>query len=366
MVAENTTILIMAAGTGGHIFPALSIAQKLSEQGVATEWLGTRNGMENELLVDSGIRLHPISVRGLRGKGIARLLLAPFMILVAVVQAMRVISRVQPNCVLGMGGFVSGPGGLATKIMGRPLLIHEQNAVAGVTNRILARIANRVFEAFPNTFPGRSDVIHTGNPVREDIASLRKPDDLYSNIARPLQVLVLGGSQGAAAINSVVPEVLANWQAQERPHVWHQTGRFSLSQTMDRYQSLGFEVTDKCRIEAFIDDMRSAYDWADLVICRSGASTVSELVVVGLPALLVPYPHHRDNQQTVNAQWLSQADAAQLIQQEDLTTVSLLNILRDLDSNREKLQHMSQQARSLAVRNASDIIAEQCLELAHV
>lgn len=366
MVAENTTILIMAAGTGGHVFPALSIAQKLSEQGVRTEWLGTRKGMENELLADTGIKLHPISVRGLRGKGIAGILLAPFMIVVAVVQSMRVISQVKPSCVLGMGGFVSGPGGLATKIMRRQLLIHEQNAVAGITNRILARIADRVFEAFPNTFPTSSKVIHTGNPVRDDIISLKKRDDTFSSTDRPMQLLVLGGSQGAAAINAVVPEVLASWQEQDRPHVWHQTGHNLLQQTIDRYRSLGFDMSKQCRVESFIDDMRSAYEWADLVICRSGASTVSELAVVGLPALLVPYPYHRDNQQTVNAQWLTQAGAAQLIQQNDLTMESLLKILKDLDSNREILQHMSRQAKSLAIRNASEFIAAQCLELAHV
>jgi len=366
MVAENTTILIMAAGTGGHIFPALSIARKLGEQGVRTEWLGTHKGMENELLADTGIRLHPISVKGLRGKGIARILLAPFMIAVAFYQSMRVIRQVKPSCVLGMGGFVSGPGGLATKILGRQLLIHEQNAVAGVTNRILAKIADRVFEAFPNTFPTSSKVIHTGNPVRDDIISLNKPIDAISNKDRPLQLLVLGGSQGAAAINDVVPEVLVNWRQQNRPNVWHQTGHNSQQQTMDRYRSLGFDLSDECRVESFIDDIYKAYDWADLVICRSGASTVSELAVVGLPALLVPYPYHRDNQQTVNAQWLTRANAALLIQQTELNMDSLLKILRDLDSNREKLQHMSQQAKSLAIRNASDFIAAQCMELAHV
>jgi len=366
MVAENTTILIMAAGTGGHIFPALSIARKLREQGVRTEWLGTRKGMENELLADTGIKLHPIAVKGLRGKGIVGILLAPVMIVVAVCQSMRVISQVKPSCVLGMGGFISGPGGLATKIMGRQLLIHEQNAVAGVTNRILARIADRVFEAFPDTFPSSSKVIHTGNPVRDDIISLEKPNDAYANTDRPLQLLVLGGSQGAAAINAVVPEVLANWKGQDCPYVWHQTGHNSLQQTLDHYQSLGFGLSDHCRVESFIDDMCSAYAWADLVICRAGASTVSELAVVGLPALLVPYPYHSDNQQTVNAQWLTQANAAQLIQQTDLTMDSLLEILKDLNNNREKLQRMSQQAKSLAIRNASEFIAAQCLELAHV
>ncbi|MCH7815044.1 MAG: undecaprenyldiphospho-muramoylpentapeptide beta-N-acetylglucosaminyltransferase [Proteobacteria bacterium] len=366
MVAVHTTILIMAAGTGGHIFPALSIAQSLKKQGVKTEWLGTRQGMEKKLLADTNIELHPISVKGLRGKGIARLIMAPIMVAVAVFQSMQVIRQVKPDCVLGMGGFVSGPGGIAAKLMGRHLLIHEQNAVAGFTNRLLARFADRVFEAFPNTFASSPKVVHTGNPVRKEIIALNKINTTTITADRPLQLLILGGSQGAAAINQTIPQVLANWIEENRPHVLHQTGNETLDQTRQLYQSLGVTLSKNCRVEAFIEDMSAAYSWADLVVCRSGASTVSELAVVGLPSVLVPYPYHADNQQTVNAQWLAEAGAASLLQQSDLTTESLSKILSDLDTNRDRLIEMSKSAKSLAICNASELIAAQCLEVARV
>lgn len=365
MVAENTTILIMAAGTGGHVFPALSIARKLAALGVRTEWLGTRKGMENELLADTGITVHQISAKGLRGKGAFRILLAPFMIAVAVIQSMRVISRVKPDCVLGMGGFVSGPGGIATKIMGRHLLIHEQNAVAGVTNRILARFADCVFEAFPHTFAESRKVVHTGNPVREDIVELERVMDVNTLAARPLRLLILGGSQGANAINRVIPEVLAAWNQSNRPEIWHQTGKNTVNQTRDHYRELGIEFSDGCVVEAFIEDMAQAYSWADLVICRSGASTVSELAVAGLASVLIPYPHHADKQQLVNARWLADADAAFIVEQADLSAELLSKILVDLNSNREQLLNMSQRAKALAICNASDWIAQRCLEVAN-
>lgn len=369
-VADNTSILIMAAGTGGHIFPALSIAQKLAAKGVRTEWLGTESGMENELLADTDIAIHTISVQGLRGKGIARKLMAPFMLAQALVQSIFVISRVKPRCVLGMGGFVSGPGGVAAKLMGKRLLIHEQNAVAGATNKILAKFADRVFEAFPNTFAKNEKVIHTGNPLREDIVAIVKGKQGSSSAASswdaPLQILVLGGSQGAAAINAVIPEMLARWGSDNLPKIYHQSGRKTFDATRELYQSLSIEIGNGNRLVPFIDDMAAAYRWADLVVCRSGASTVCELAAVGLPSVLIPYPYHSDNQQTANAEWLSDNGAAVLIQQADLTINLLLKTLKDLDGGRSRLRTMAERASSIAVRDASERIATECLESDHV
>ncbi|MBQ14363.1 MAG: undecaprenyldiphospho-muramoylpentapeptide beta-N-acetylglucosaminyltransferase [Gammaproteobacteria bacterium] len=366
MMSKGTTILIMAAGTGGHIFPALSIAEKLRLKGVTTNWLGTAQGMENKLLEDSDITLHAIKVKGVKGKGVTRMLLAPFMILVATIQAMRVISRIKPNCVLGMGGFVSGPGGLATKIMGKRLLIHEQNAVAGFTNRILSVIADRVLEAFPNTFRQRDKVVYTGNPVRAEISALNLNTGKAIDADCALRILVLGGSQGAVAINELIPAMLSLWDGSGRPSVLHQVGSNNLNQARESYIARGIELNEQCVIKPFIDDMSSAYAWADLVICRSGASTVSELAVAGLPSILVPYPYHSDHQQTRNALWLSDADAAIVLQQAALTAPSLTGVIVDLDQDRERLSQIGENARKLAIVDASEKIAQQCMEVASV
>jgi UDP-N-acetylglucosamine--N-acetylmuramyl-(pentapeptide) pyrophosphoryl-undecaprenol N-acetylglucosamine transferase len=363
--AENTTVLIMAAGTGGHVFPALAVALKLQEQNVRTEWMGTHQGMENRLLEGSGIQIHAVSAKGLKGKGIARLIAAPFMLAQALIQSMRILSKVQPDCVLGMGGFVSGPGGLATKLMGRKLVIHEQNAVPGFTNKLLAKIANQVFEAFPNTFTKNAKIIHTGNPLRKEIVALSAQSRNIRNSSQRLRILVLGGSQGALAINEVVPDVLADFPKEIRPSVWHQTGERTLERTQAAYADKGLDSEDDITIAAFISDMVEAYSWADLVICRSGASTVSEIAAVGLPSILIPYPHHSDQQQTQNANWLIQAGAAFLLEQKDLTAAALKALVVELHENRNKLQQMSDIAKFIAIRDADEIIARRCLELVH-
>jgi UDP-N-acetylglucosamine--N-acetylmuramyl-(pentapeptide) pyrophosphoryl-undecaprenol N-acetylglucosamine transferase len=363
--SQGTTVLIMAAGTGGHVFPALSIAECLKEQGIRTEWLGTRQGMENRLLENSGIPIHPVSVKGLKGKGLVRLLLAPFMMLIALTQSMQVILRVKPNCVLGMGGFVSGPGGLATKLLGKKLLIHEQNAVPGFTNRMLSKISNKVFEAFPQTFKSSDKVMFTGNPIREDIAALHKVERRISNGENPLRILVLGGSQGALAINEIVPKVIAQWDSATRPALVHQAGKATLEQTVGCYKKAGLELSENIKVQAFINDMAEVYQWADLVICRSGASTVSELAAAGLPSILVPYPHHSDRQQSHNAKWLADAGAAIQLEQVDLNTDALKNILLGLQENRSQLAEMSNKAKSQAICNADELIARQCLEIAN-
>lgn len=365
MATDTPTILIMAAGTGGHVFPALSIAQKLREKGVRAEWLGTTHGMENALLADTDITIHAIAVKGLKGKGLLRKLVAPFMIIQAILQSIQVIRRTRPSCVLGMGGFVSGPGGMAAKLMGKRLLIHEQNGIAGTTNKILAKFADRVFEAFPGTFAASDKVLHTGNPLREEILLLRKnPADLANSTAT-LRVLVLGGSQGAAAINSTVPSMLAKWTSQDCPEVLHQTGKRNYDTAIEEYQRCDLQLSDNLRVVPFINDMSAAYRWADVVVCRSGASTVSEIAAIGLPSVLIPYPYHSDNQQKINAQWLSKNSAAILMLQDDLTVDLLLQTIKDLSDNRIKLQNMSQQASSIALRDASNTIANECMEIAY-
>ena len=368
MAVETTTVLVMAAGTGGHVFPALSIAEVLKSRSVNVEWLGTPEGMENKLLENCDIKLHQISVRGLRGAGLQLKFLAPFMLIGAFIQSIGVIRRVNPHCVLGMGGFVCGPAGVAAKLMRKPLLIHEQNAVAGLTNRLLSKIANRVFEAFPGTFTAHKKVRHTGNPLRQDIVRLHELAESSSESVKDksLHILILGGSQGAATINQLIPELLINWHGKEHLKILHQTGSANLHESRQLYQSLGLDFTEDCRVVDFIEDMATAYKWADLVICRSGASTVSELAAAGKTAILIPYPYHRDQQQTLNAQWLSSAGAGYLLQQADLSAKSVLKIIAELDADREKLVEISRRARAMAICDASEVIAMECMEFANV
>ena len=363
--SQKITVLIMAAGTGGHVFPALSIADALTNRSVNVEWLGTPQGMENELLAGTPYVLHRISVRGLRGSNLLHKILAIFMLLKALAQSISVISKVKPHCILGMGGFVCGPAGIAARLMRKPLLIHEQNAVAGITNKILGRFADRVLESFPGTFNSSNRVKFTGNPLRNTIVCLNKTERTLQNLKedRPLNILVLGGSQGAAAINCVVPEMLVGWVETNRPHVIHQAGSAMLQETKLLYRSLDLLDDATCRVVPFIEDMAKAYTWADLVICRSGASTVSELAAVGCASILIPYPYHHDQQQTLNARWLTQKDAAYLIHQVDLSPKAVLDIVKDLDCNRDKLFKIGQRARAMAVYDASDVIVEECMEL---
>lgn len=355
----------MAAGTGGHVFPALSIAHSLQSKGAEVHWLATQHGMENELLRAAQFPLHRISVSGLRGTGLRRKILAPLMLLKAFIQSRRVLRSTRPDCILGMGGFVCGPAGLAAKMLGIPLLIHEQNAVAGLTNKVLYKMANRTFAAFPKTFPASDKVEVTGNPVRGEIESLHNAERQELDNFRPLRILILGGSQGAVAINRVIPEIFANWDG-TKPEVWHQTGARDLATTKQLYQSLDATAAErKVRVVEFIDDMPEAYRWADMVICRSGASTVSELAVVGLPAVLIPYPHHKDQQQLHNANWLVSAGAAMLVEQNDFCARNVLPMLQALNSNRGDLLSMRTKALAVAKISAADVIATRCLEIAN-
>ena len=363
MKSDGVKILIMAAGTGGHVFPALSIADRLMSQSAKVEWLGTPKGMENRLLANTEIPLHHISVSGLKGAGFFRKVRAPIMLLKAFLQSIFVILRVRPTCVLGMGGFICGPAGIAAKILRKPLLIHEQNAVAGLTNRLLSLVADQVFEAYPNTFAGPVNAIFTGNPIRSQIIKIRRElEDLNDST---LRVLVLGGSQGALKINLVIPKLFAYYQGRRDFQFLHQTGEKSFDETINRYKKLGISLNQNCKVIPFIDEISQCYAWADLVISRSGASTVSELAAVGLPSILIPYPYHSDDQQLLNAKWLVNEEAAILIQQSDFSVQNLKDILRPLMDDRTNLRAMAVNARRMGVRDATNKIAELCIKAAY-
>lgn len=362
-------MLIMAAGTGGHVFPALSIAHALKAQGADVQWLGTPQGMENKLLADTDIPLHQVSVKGLRGAGWKRLLAAPFMIMQAFWQSLRIMRRLDPTCVVGMGGFVCGPAGVASKVLGIPLLIHEQNAVAGLTNRLLSPFADRVCEAFPGTFKASDKLVFTGNPVRKEIAALKNRSDQAADREADkeasFRLLVLGGSQGAQAINQVLPRALQLLMQEVSVQCLHQTGSAQLDATRSAYRKLGMELDSDIRVEPFINDMAAAYRWADLVVCRSGASTVCEIAAAGLPAIFIPYPYHKDMQQTLNASWLSEAGAAEILQQSALSDAELSSRIVSFATDREKLASSGEKARAQAIYDADMRIAQLCREVAN-
>ena len=351
--------LVMAGGTGGHVFPALSVAQVLRERGVEVSWLGTRRGIESELVPNAQIPLNFIDVEGIRGKGALSLLKAPFLLLLALWQALQVFRRQRPDVVLGFGGFASGPGGVAARLLGKPLVIHEQNAVAGTTNRLLSKLASRVLEAFPSGLKGAKQV---GNPVRADIAQLAPPEQRYGDReGSPVRLLVLGGSLGALAINEIVPQALAQLPAEARPQVRHQAGKAHADHTRSCYAGAAVEA----EVEPFIADMAGAYAWADLVICRAGALTVSELSAAGVAAVLVPYPHAIDDHQTKNGEWLVKHQAALIKQQRDLNAAQLANELKQLMSDKAQLLTMAKNARALSLPEAANQVADICLEVAN-
>ncbi|MBL6803750.1 MAG: undecaprenyldiphospho-muramoylpentapeptide beta-N-acetylglucosaminyltransferase [Pseudomonadales bacterium] len=361
-------VLIMAAGTGGHVFPALAIARQLETRGVKIDWLGTPDGMEEKLLEGTGYEFHQIAAKGLKGKGLSRLLSAPWMLMRSLWQSLVIINRLKPDCVLGMGGYVSGPGGVAARLLRRKLYLHEQNAVVGLTNRLLSRLANCVFEAFPGAFLKSDKVMYVGNPVRADIEQVGASMPEFATHERPIRILVLGGSQGALAINEAMPEALAQLKSAgpaKVPEVRHQTGAAQLEPTLSAYANAGFEPTSKLTISAFIDDMAAAYAWADLVIGRSGASTVTEIAVAGRASILVPYPHHKDQQQLHNARWLSAAGAATIIEQQLLSGDRLATEISSLNTDRDVLLAKSMAAHALAPRHVDARIADIMMEIAH-
>lgn len=362
MKSSQTRVVIMAGGTGGHIFPALAIARYLREQGVAVTWLGTQHGMEAHLVTDAGFPIKYVSVSGLRGKGVFGWIVAPFKLTFAVMQVLGVYLSLRPNVVVGFGGFVTGPGGFAAWLLRKPLVVHEQNAVPGFTNRILSHMAKTVLEAFSGSFPQTTRAIHTGNPVRDDIAALSEPAQRINQHQGPLRILLIGGSLGAQALNESLPKALATLPVQSRPVVWHQAGANKFEETRTLYESLQVEA----KVAAFIGDMAEAYNWADIVICRAGALTLAELCAAGLGSILVPFPYAVDDHQTHNAQHLVKAGAAILIPQTELSTETLSTVLQDMiEKGREHIIRMAQAARELSMPNASKQVADLCLEAAH-
>lgn len=350
-------VLIMAGGTGGHVFPALACAREFKARGYSVHWLGTPRGIENELVPAAELPLHLIQVSGLRGKGKLSLLKAPFQLVRALFQARRVMRELQPICVLGMGGYVTGPGGLAARLDGAPLIIQEQNAVAGTANRSLVPFAQRVCEGFPNTFGDSAKRRTTGNPVREELF-LETPRDTLKG--RKPRLLVLGGSLGAEPLNKLLPAALAKVPAELRPQVFHQAGKQHDHVTAERYREAAVEA----EVAPFIKDMARAYAWADLVICRAGALTISELAAAGLPSFLVPLPHAIDDHQTRNAEYLAKEGAALLLPQHATDADTLAAQLTEVLMHPEKLEAMGRAARSLARPDATRTVVDICLEVA--
>ena len=357
---SSRPILVMAGGTGGHVYPALAVAQVLQQESQEIVWLGTHAGLESRVVPAAGIEMEWITVTGLRGKGVVALIFAPFRLLRALLQSLRVIVRHRPAVVLGMGGFVSGPGGLAAWMLRRPLVIHEQNAVAGLTNRLLARLARVVLQAFPGSFSAGVNAETVGNPVRAGIAALEEPSVRYARREGPLHLLILGGSQGALTLNRIVPAALALLPDELQPVVRHQAGERTFAAAQSAYAAQDIEV----QLRPFIEDMADAYAWADLVVCRAGALTVAELSAAGLPAIFVPYPLAVDDHQTANAQPMADAGAAALLPEKDLSDEALAGLLKDWLKSRDDLLERARKSRALAQPDALRRIANHCLEAA--
>jgi UDP-N-acetylglucosamine--N-acetylmuramyl-(pentapeptide) pyrophosphoryl-undecaprenol N-acetylglucosamine transferase len=375
-----STLLIMAGGTGGHVFPAMAVARRLRERGVNIVWLGTRRGLEARIVPQAGIEMEWISIRGLLGKGVLGWLLLPARLLLAMLQMVIVLFRRRPDALLGMGGFVSGPGGLVAWLLRRPLLIHEANARAGMTNRWLARLADRVLTGFPDTEGiHQSRATYVGNPVRSEIAVIPEPAQRYSGRRDALRLLVLGGSQGARIFNEAVPQAIRAMGSENRPQVWHQCGRGSLGPTRQAYADMA-----DVEVSEFIEDMSAAYAWADLVLCRAGAMTVAELAAVGVAAILVPFPYAMtvaelaavgvaailvpfpyaaEDHQTANARYLAEHGAALLLPQQDFSTERLQGLLTELAGDRSGLLRMATAARNLARSDATNTVADVCMEV---
>ena len=350
------TLMVMAGGTGGHVYPAMAVADALQMQGWKIVWLATEGGMENRLIANKSYDKAMMTMQGVRGKGLSGWLTLPVKLVRAFAQARQAIRQHQPDVVLGMGGFAAFPGGVMAKLAGVPLVIHEQNSIAGLTNKVLANIANRVLTGFPDALGNKGEMV--GNPVRDVITTLPVPEVRFAGHHGALRILVVGGSLGAAALNTLVPQAFAQLAVNERPQIIHQAGEKQIEELKKNYAEAG--VAADCR--AFIYDMAEVYDWADLVICRAGALTIAELASVGAASILVPFPFAVDDHQTTNAAYLQQAGAALLIQQRDLGVTQLVSMLKTLD--RPTCLAMAQKARALARPQATQQVAEICRQLA--
>lgn len=349
-------ILIMAGGTGGHVFPGLAVADILKQHGIEIAWLGTADGIEAKLVPAADIPLHTLSIQGVRGKAWIQKLLSPFKLIKAIHQAKLHLKKLQPDLVIGFGGFASGPGGIAAKWLHIPLVIHEQNAIAGMTNVVLSRLAKKVLQAFPHTFPKARQAITVGNPVRESLCEFGFPFDRFFQRKGGLHVLILGGSRGAQALNTIVPRA-CTFLPLDSIKIWHQTGTSDHTRTQMAYADIGYEA----RVDAFIDNMAEAYAWADVVLCRAGALTVFELAAVGVGSILVPFPYAVDDHQTKNAHYLVRHNAAVLMPQSELDSSKLAKYLRGL--SRSHLQTQAVQAYSLRLPDSAKQVAKICMNL---
>jgi len=354
---RQTKVLIMAGGTGGHVFPGLSVAKALMETGCSVVWVGTKEGIENKLVPEAGIDIEFISVMGLRGKNIRTTLIALRRMFIAFFQSCLILVRNRPNVVLGMGGFVSGPGALAAFFLRYPLIIHEQNAVPGSTNRFLSRIASSVLEAFPNSFPSNIKARTIGNPVRQEIVEIEEPKKRLEDRHGPIRILVIGGSQGSLTLNKAVPMALKELSSITKIEVLHQAGYKTISQAKEAYEnvSVGLYLVE------FIEDIADAYKWADMVICRSGAMTVTELTNAGLPAIFIPFPMAIDDHQSENAKLMQEIGAAEIVQEKDIASGALSLVLRDWIEDRNILKRRASLATSLAKPESTSDIVEICL-----
>ena len=351
-----STLMIMAGGTGGHVYPAMAVADQLKSEGWNIVWLATEGGMENRLIAGKDYAVEVIRMRGVRGKGLLRKLLAPLQVFAACLQSLKALRAHRPNVVLGMGGFAAFPGGVTAWLLRRPLVIHEQNSIAGLTNRVLSPFARKVLAAFPSAFGDKAELV--GNPVRAEIAAVPAPEQRLAGRIGPIRLLVVGGSLGAQALNEMVPQALAMLSQDTRPEVIHQAGEKHIEVLEANYRKAGVAAETR----AFIEDMAATYAWADLVICRAGALTVAELSAAGVASVLVPFPHAVDDHQTFNARYLSDNGAAVLMPQNEMTPEKLAALIQGYD--RETLCAMAQRARALGKPQATATVASICKEQA--
>lgn len=367
MKTKPLNALIMAGGTGGHIFPGLAVAQALAAKGWTIHWLGSKGGMEESLVHKHEIPMSLITISGLRGNGLMGWIKAPFSLLKAVLEARKVITKVSPQVVLGFGGFASGPGGLAARLAGKCLIIHEQNAIAGLTNKMLSKLANRVFQAFPDTFEDRLDVQTIGNPIRKEIATLATQKKELSNVEKKsmasdevVKVLVIGGSRGAQALNQNLPQVFSELLRSGKIVVRHQSGEVGYQEACAKYSAVELNNQESVKVEKFIGDMAAAYSWSDVVVCRAGALTVSEIAAVGKAAIFIPFPFAVDDHQTMNANWLVERQAGVLIPQSVLASSESKQKINSLLADSVMIDEMASRAKSLAYLQATEKMVQAC------
>lgn len=358
-LVQSPMVLMMAGGTGGHVYPALALARELRDRGCRVEWVGTQRGLESRVVPQAGITLHTLVVRGVRGKNPLWKILGIFYLVLSTLQALWLVIRLSPKCVVGMGGYVAGPAGIAAWLLRKPLVIHEQNAVAGTTNRLLAPFASRVLSGFPGAFKAGVENTVVGNPVRREFIEQAATSSYDFNGQRPLRLLIVGGSLGAQAINEVVPEVAKELFAEDQSSIefWHQTGTAHAELVRKSYGAL---LDHGVKVSAFIEDMASAYEWADLVLCRAGALTVSELSIMGRPAILVPLPQAIDDHQSANARFLVAPGGGVLLRQSEMSVDTLVDLLSGYLKNPRQLTAMAAASAALGIPQATQVAGDYC------